>query len=268
MLIGLAALVTLTGCIPAREATRVVTTAFAVAGPVDLDVSTSNGRVRVYGVEGASEVQVTATLRSRGSIPAEAADRVAQIEVGMTQDGDHLVLEYDADGHPLDVRMYSGVDFEIVAPAATDADVETSNGWIDVVGVEGILDLRTSNSKIEVTHIVGKLTAATSNGAILLEEIEGVVDAETSNERISFSGRLISGSDHRLVTSNGRIDVAVESDVSLHIEARTSNAEIVTSLLLIGDTTGNAWDAVLNPPATGTLTLATSNGRIEIHGIL
>ena len=69
-------------------------------------------------------------------------------------------------------------------------------------------------------------------------------------------------------TSNGRIDLALRSDASLIIEASTSNASISTDLPLIGDTEGKEWSAVLNPPATGTLTLQTSNGQIEILGIL
>jgi hypothetical protein len=78
---------------------------------------------------------------------------------------------------------------------------------------------------------------------------------------------LVAGVDHRMVTSNGRIDLAIRSDASLNIEARTSNSSIVSTLLLVGDTDGQEWSATLNPPASGTLTLLTSNGQIEMHGI-
>jgi hypothetical protein len=39
-------------------------------------------------------------------------------------------------------------------------------------------------------------------------------------------------------------------------------------LPLVGDTDGQDWSAALNPPASGTLRLTTSNGQIGIHGIL
>ena len=286
-LLGAAALLTLTGCIPLREATRTLTESFDVLGidTVDLDARSSNGSVSVRGIVGATTVEVTATLRSRGSTLAEASVRVAQIDVTMTQSGDRILLEYDATDHPLGVRTYSGVDFEVTVPVAVDVDVDTSNGSIRIDDVAGILGLDTSNGRITVADAIGDLDAETSNGTIEIERFEGLLRAETSNGRIEiddfegavdattsngpiqFSGALIDTADHRLVTSNGRIDVDIPSDASLRIVAQTSNGSISTTLPLIGDTDGRAWDAVLNPPATGTLTLETSNSGIAIESL-
>ena len=289
---GLLALVgaalALAGCveIPIHEATRTLEGSFDVTGAVDLDVFTSNGRVTVRGIEGQTTVEVIAALRSRGGSLIEAANRAAQIVVEMIHDGNHVVLSYDAGAHPWDVRRYSGVDFEITVPTTVDVEVGTSNGRIEVADVAGVLELVTSNGAIEVSNAIGEVDASTSNGTIEVETFEGVldlgtsngriemenvigvVDARTSNGRIAFSGMLVDGIDHRMATSNGRIDIALRSDASLIIEARTSNASISTDLPLIGDTEGKEWSAVLNPPATATLTLETSNGEIEILGIL
>ena len=289
---GLLALVgaalALAGCveIPIHEATRTLEGSFDVTGTVDLDVSTSNGQVTVRGVDGQTSVEVIATVRSRGDSLIAAANRAAQIVVEMTHSGNHIVLSYDASAHPWGVRRYSGVDFEVTLPTTVDVEVGTSNGRIEVADVAGVLELVTSNGAIEVSNAIGEVDASTSNGTIEVETFEGVldlgtsngriemenvigvVDAQTSNGRIAFSGILVDGIDHRMATSNGRIDIALRSDASLIIEARTSNASISTDLPLIGDTEGKEWSAVLNPPATGTLTLQTSNGQIEILGIL
>ncbi|MFC2105144.1 DUF4097 domain-containing protein [Candidatus Bipolaricaulota bacterium] len=281
------ALLALSGCmgLPLYEATQTLEGSFDVTGVVDLDVSTSNARVTVRGVEGQTSVEVIATLRSRGGSLVEAANRVAQIVVEMLHDGNHIMLSYDAGAHPWNVRRYSSVDFEITVPPTVDIEVGTSNGRIEISAVTGILDLDTSNGAIDVSDVFGELVASTSNatisvdtyegtldldtsnGRIEMESVTGVIDAQTSNGRIAFSGTLIEGMDHRMATSNGRIDVVLPTDASLIIDARTSNASISTNLLLIGDTEGREWNAVLNPPATGTLTLQTSNGGIEIHGI-
>jgi len=286
VLIGVA--LALGGCveIPIHEATQTVQGSFDVVGAVDLDVFTSNGRVTVRGVAGQTTVEVAATLRSRGDTLIDAANRAARIAVAMVHDGNYVVLRYDASAHPWDVRRYSGVDFEITVPATVDVEVGTSNGRIEISDVIGILDLTTSNGAIEVSDAVGEADASTSNGAIAvdtfegilrlatsngritMENIVGVVDAQTSNGNIAFSGMPVDGNDHRMKTSNGRIDIALRSDASLIIAARTSNASISTDLPLIGDTEGKEWSAVLNPPATGTLSLETSNGSIEILGIL
>ena len=285
-LLGVA--VALSGCleIPIHEATRTLEGNFDVTGTADLDVHTSNGRVTVRGAEGETRVTVVATLRSRGDSMIAAANRVAQIVVEMIHDGNHVVLRYNAAAHPWDVRRYSGVDFDITVPATVDADVETSNGRIEVSDAVGILELDTSNGAIEISDVVGEVDAATSNGTIAIDGFEGVldltttngriemedavaaVDAYTSNGLISFAGTLAEGLDHRMVTSNGRIDVTVPVTSSLILQARTSNATITTNLPLVGDTEGKEWSAVLNPPATTVLTLETSNGAIQILGTL
>ncbi len=284
----LGALLALSGCfgLPLYEATRVVEGSFAVTGAVDLDVWTSNGRVTVRGVVGQTSIEVTATIRSRGDSEIAAAARAAQVVVDMFHDGDHLELEYDASAHPWDVRRYTGVDFEITVPTTADVEVDTSNGRIGVTDVTGIFELDTSNGTIEVTDGLGEVHASTSNGQVSvarfegilelrtsngrveMENVDGIVDARTSNGRIAFTGTLVEGIDHRMTTSNGRIDVALPADLSMIIEAETSNSTISTNLPLIGDTEGKEWSAVLNPPATGTLTLETSNGQIEILGTL
>ncbi len=282
----LGAALALGGCveIPLYEANRILEASFAVTGPVDLDVWTSNGRVTIRGVEGQTTIEVIATIESRGDSLIAATNRAMQVNVEMIQDGNHVELEYDASAHPWDVRRYTGVDFEVTVPATADVEVDTSNGRIDVSDVTGVFSLDTSNGKIEVTDAVGEVHASTSNGTIAItrvdgildlhtsnnriemEEVNGIVDATTSNGRIEFSGTLVEGVDHSMTTSNGRIDVAIPSDTSMIINAWTSNSTISTNLLLIGDTEGKEWSAVLNPPATGTLTLETSNGPIEILG--
>ena len=80
-----------------------------------------------------------------------------------------------------------------------------------------------------------------------------------------FSGVLV-GSSHRLRTSNGRINVELQPQASIAIDAETSSGHISTTLPLVGDTHGNAWSASLNPPANTTLDLRTSNGSIRIEG--
>ena len=286
LMLGALTLLGLTGCVLPEEATLEMTASFAVGeGAVDLEIVSSNGRATVLGVEGQATVEVTATLRSRGSTLTEAMLRVAQINVEMTQDGNQIVLRYDAGDHPLDVRLYSGVDFQVTVPVLTNVGAETSNGRIEIRDLSGILFLetsngridvadtlaelhaRTSNGRIAVEHVEGILDLRTSNGKIEMEGVDGIVDAQTSNGAIRFSGMLIPEADHRMVTSNSRIDLAIRSDASLIIDAETSNGSIVSTLPLIGDTSGNEWSAVLNPPATGTLTLQTSNGQIEMHGI-
>ena len=284
-----AALLTFVGCdddwrTPAVRSTRQEEATFVVGGSAVLDIESSNGEILVHGVEGAEEVHVIATLSTRGDTLEEAEERLDEIVYHMTQEGEIVHLRYRASEQESDIRRYSGVSFDVAVPTETRVDAETSNGAMTIEAVSGRLTLDTSNGAIEVRDVVGDVFADTSNGAIEVERVQGVlrldtsngaieiidvaatIDADTSNGRIEFAGALV-GDSHRMETSNGRIEVAVPVDASLTIDARTSNATISTDLPLEGDTEGESWTAVLNPPATATLTLRTSNGSIRIEGL-
>lgn len=265
------------------EATEVVAATFTLDGLPTFDIDSSNGRVRITGVEGQTDVQVVATLSSRGETLEEATDRVSRILIHMEQDVDRIVLRYVASEQEADVRKYSGVSFDVTAPPLIAQFVaDTSNGAIEARSVQGTFNLDTSNGHIIVESAMGDVIADTSNGRISIESFEGSlrldtsngeieihdvvasVDANTSNGRIDFSGTL-AGPTHRLSTSNGRLTFRVSVDSSLNIEARTSNATISTTLPLVGDTIGDSWNAALNPPATIHVELRTSNGDIRIE---
>lgn len=274
------------------EAIRELTETYEIAGLLDLDVESSNGYVIVQAedtvdvtVQSAdtTSVSVKATLRSRADTLERAQERVNAIVVEMVQAGDSLLLRYNSADQSLDVRRHSGVSFEVTVPAQADVEVDTSNGAITIRGIEGqfnldtsngaidlydligVVDADTSNGAIDVNGFNGVLQLETSNGAIDIEDTEAAVNARTSNGRIDFSGVLV-GDSHQLRTSNGAINVEVSLDAAITFNASTSIGSISTNLTLIGDTEGRDWNASLNPPATQTLELRTSNGNIRIEG--
>jgi hypothetical protein len=262
-------------------ATRADSVAFPAAGIPILEIESSNGAVDVRGVPGQTEVRVTATVTSRGSTQAQANERVAAVSLRMAQQGGRILLAYRASEQAEDVRRYTGVAFEVTAPPGLDVRAATSNGAISAASVQGRLHLTTSNGAIDASDAIGQLRAVTSNGRIhaarcqgtldletsngeiAMEDVSATVDAHTSNGAIAFSGTLI-GPANSLETSNGRIRLAVPGTASLEIAAKTSSASISSALPLVGDTQGKEWLATLNPPATAAVSLATSNGAIEV----
>ncbi|MFC2099494.1 DUF4097 domain-containing protein [Candidatus Bipolaricaulota bacterium] len=267
------------------RATEIRTVSFTPGGAPTFDIDSSNGAIRVTGVDGQVDVQVTAELTSRGETLEEANERVGRIIAHMEQDGDLIRLQYRASEQDEDVRKYSGVSFSVTAPPVlADLSADSSNGSIIVHNVEGVLELDTSNGMIGVEDFRGELIADTSNGSIDVARAEGVlrldtsngsidivdvvasVDADTSNGRIEFAG-VLAGEAHRFTTSNGSIRFRVPADSSLAIEAHTSNASISTNLPLIGHVSGTTWDAELNPPASVRVELRTSNASIRIEGL-
>jgi len=264
------------------EANREITQVYEIATLLDLTVESSNGYVVVQSAE-ATDVIVTAKLRSRADTLEKAEERVNALVVDMIETGDNLLVRYRSSDQSVDVRKYSGVSFEVTVPIQADVRVDTSNGSITVRGIEGQFDLDTSNGAIDLTDLVGVVNADTSNGRIDVDNVSGVlnletsngaidiedsevsVDARTSNGKIDFSGVLL-GDRHQMRTSNGAITVRVPVEASITFDASTSIGSISTGLTLVGDTEGRDWNATLNPPATQTLELRTSNGSIRIEG--
>ncbi|MEA3238585.1 MAG: hypothetical protein U9Q94_02250 [Candidatus Bipolaricaulota bacterium] len=134
------------------------------------------------------------------------------------------------------------------APAVVEAI--SSNGTIPIRGMEGVEQM--------------SVTATLHSRGDTIEE--ATVDAETSNGAIFFSGRILPDT-HRMRTSNEAIQVTIPRDLAILINADTSNGSITSSLGLVGDTKGNSWSALLNPPIKSTLTLKTSNGVISMDGL-
>ena len=268
----------------AAKSEEIVETTFPVDGSPVLHIDSSNGAVSVRGVEGQTEVRVTATLVSGGKTLEEAEDRRERIVVRMTQTGNEITLAYRQSEQDDDVKRYSGVQFDVTTPIDVEVDIDTSNGAIDLNGLTGLfqvetsngaidadsltgdLDAETSNGRISVYRSVGTFDLHTSNGEIRLEDVEGTIEADTSNGQILFHGLPV-GDRHELRTSNGRIEVAIPSDCSVAIDAETSNSSISTDLPLVGDTQGDEWSATLNGPATVLMVLRTSNGNIRIESL-
>jgi len=269
---------------PTHESSEIRQAAFAVSGSPSVDVTVSNGRVTIRGQAGMTEVRMTMTLHNRGASIVRAENRVDEMVVRASQEGDRIVLRYDSSEQSEVAREYGRVDFDVTMPAAGDVFADVGIGAIDVEGTEGevvlkttdgdiaatdiagALDARASNGAIDVANVQGALLLDSSNGRLRMSEIEGSVDAETANGDVLFRGRLL-GASHRIRTANGDITVELPNDLAITIDATASNGIETTDLAVVGDIEGREWLATLNPPASALLELFTSNGRIEIRAV-
>jgi hypothetical protein len=266
-------------------ASETSTVLFPAHGILALDVASANGAITVRGEADLQTASLTVTKRSRGDTLKEAQDRVGRIRVHAELVASELRGAYRGAEQEEDVRRYSGVDFDVVVPAGCHVTVNTSNGEIEVVAVQGTTTLETSNGAVEVRAAKGSLSINTSNGRIAVVDFEGdiradtsngeiwidraagLIDAETSNGAVYYAGRPAANAANRLRTSNGLIEVNVPADAAIRFEASVSSGKIRSALPLVGDTEGDEWLATLNAPADTNLTLRTSNGSIRIDAL-
>lgn len=241
---------------------------FAVEGTPTLDVRTENGFIEVKpGVDG--EVHVHATLRGTDKIDYE-----------VSQDGNTITVTA-----LIDTGWFSdaGADITITTPAVSDLELDTSNGRVEIDGIQGSVDIHSSNGRISLQNVKGDFDASTSNarisvdrmegtaklkssnGAIDLQNVIGEFDASTSSGSISFNGRMIAGSYNRLTSSNGNVNIELWSPVSISLDASTSNGDITCEVPIMATTTED--DHLVGTIGNGEtgLYIETSNGDVTIR---
>jgi hypothetical protein len=142
-----------------------------------------------------------------------------------------------------------------------DSDIKSSNGAITAINIKGNVKADTSNGSGTFTDIAGSLNIQTNNGSLTLKNITGTVVAESSNG--SIKGSSVINGKWNLVTSNGRITLAVPKNSNASIEADTSNGKIG------GDF---EWKKGDKTHLTGTMgsgenkiSLKSSNGSIDVN---
>jgi hypothetical protein len=254
------------GCTAGPTETR--DDSFSINGTATLIVNSDNGWITVNaGTD--DEVRVQATLRG-----------IDRIDYKVSQDGNTITVLAEIDQGWFISNV--GVGITITAPVNADVELETSNGAIELNGIEGTGTLgtsngkivlenvkgdfegETSNGKIEVDTLEGTAFLRTSNGGLDLQEVTGEVDAETSNGRISYSGDMIAGGDNRLITSNGDVDVQLLGTPGIKLDASTSNGDVTSELPITATTTSDDHLVGTIGDGEADLYIRTSNGDITI----
>ncbi len=227
---------------------------FRVSSAPRLVVNGFNGRIVVNtGSDGTIRVQ--ATLKK--------ADK---IDYKTTKDGDTVSVEAKEKGRSISIFGQSpGAEIEVTVPVQTIVELRTSNGGIEIYGIERSGTLRTSNGKIVMENVKGDFDADTSNGSITVSTMEGTVKLETSNGRINFTGELTPGGINEMKTSNGSITVSLEGEPSVELDASTSNGSVSSKLPILASSTGDHHLAGSIGNAEAELNIRTSNGSVTVQ---
>jgi DUF4097 and DUF4098 domain-containing protein YvlB len=246
-----------------------------------VEIRIPNGKVEVLGTT-ENEISYTGELLVNAASQVKANENIKS-NWKVRQNGDTLELVLEQKGPKW--NLFSIFDWTQKSPHLTvqipqslltkietsngsvqvkdingEADIKTSNGAITVLNVQGNVKADTSNGSGTFTNIKGSLDIQTNNGSLNLTNISGSVTAESSNGSIKGSS-LING-DWDVITSNGRINLAIPKNSNANIEADTSNGKIG------GDFD---WEKGDKTHCTGTIgtgenkvSLQSSNGSIDV----
>jgi len=236
--------------------TEVREDSFVVEGSPQLVVRSENGSISVE-TGGTGAIQVTTKIKNPPNMEYRAV-----------QTGNTVEVTTDVKGGINFFRRGGGADVRVVVPESIDLDLETSNGAIEVEGVEvtALASLESSNGRITLKDVTGDVKIKTSNGRINIQDFTGQVEAQTANGSIDFAGTLRNDSENALRTSNGSIDVMLVETPGVEVDASTNNGKVKNDLpiTISGET---SEDHLVGSIGTGGrhLLLRTSNGSITIR---
>jgi len=112
-----------------------------------------------------------------------------------------------------------------------DAHVATSNGSVHVTRLHGNVDAHSSNGSVEVNDVNGRMSFRTSNGSVHAENAHGAFEAETSNGGVHVHlADSDAGQPIRVSTSNGPIELQMDSPRASEVVARTSNGSVTVRM--------------------------------------
>ncbi len=236
--------------------TEVREDSFVVGGSPQLVLRSENGSISVE-TGGTGVIQVTTTIKNPANVEYRAVQR-----------GNTVELTADVKGGINIFRRGGGADVRVVVPESVDLDLETSNGAIEVEGVEvtALASLESSNGRVILNDVTGDVKVRTSNGRINIHDFTGQIEAQTDNGSIDFTGTLRGGSENELRTSNGSIDVMLVETPGVEVDASTNNGKVKSDLpiTISGET---SEDHLVGSIGTGGrhLLLRASNGSITIR---
>lgn len=208
------------------------------AEPV-IHVTNGPGRVRIKGVAGLENVQISAKRHARGYNPAAAKENASGVSVDVSREGS--VLEISSNG-----GRGTGVDYDLKVPPGSTVEVESAAGDVEVSGLDNNVTVRAESGDIDVEDVQGSIaieaprgdvtvksvSTETGNAEITLDSgdltlkdlVVGFLEARVETGDVDFTGRF-SGNGSVFVQT-GNIDVRLPSEDVKDLNFETRVGEI------------------------------------------
>jgi hypothetical protein len=187
-----------------------------VTGPVDLDVATHSGVIRISPGE-AGVVRIRGILRAQRWIFgfADPAGRVADLAARppVEQSGNCIRV-----GDLGDRWLLRGISvlIEIAVPHDTRVRALVDAGDVRISGIAGPVLSSADSGSIEITDIAGDVRASADSGSIRIQRVQGAVDAQADSG--SIEALDIGGSIHAR-TDSGEIRLSQTAAAPVSAEA-------------------------------------------------
>ena len=237
---------------------------YDINSPASLKVVTNDGNIDIK--PGSSDkMEVHFIVRQKGRLLDISREELDEdIELIVVRSNNTLSISAK-DRRPQNWTRSKNVSIRVYAPKRTTCELYTSDGNIDIRGMEGDQKLKTSDGNIDASDIGGEVYAKTSDGNIVMDEIDDSVEVITSDGNIQ--ARRIRGAVD-LSTSDGNITVVEcsgknklkTSDGSISFDRVNGSLSAVTSDGNIRGTLDEVRDEIYMRTSDGTIDITVPDG--------
>ena len=196
----------------------------AVTGPVDLDIRTGSGGIRID--TGATDtVHVVARILANYRF-ADPEGRVKQIEANppIQQEGNTIRI-----GQVGDNELYRNVSigYDVTVPAATRVHSIVGSGGQTIRHLQGPVDATAGSGGLRIEETTGEVHATTGSGGLRLTGVRGAVHARAGSGGILIEGQPLAPWDVR--TGSGGIRMSVADKTPFELDANAGSGGISSS---------------------------------------
>lgn len=212
-----------------------------------VEIINVNGKVDVQAGEGTA-VEVVATRVGSGSTQEAAKEALQRIQIAEDVSGDAIRIETRIDKSGDWGHRGTAVEYVVRVPKSIQVKAVTTNGGVELRGLDG------------------KVVAEVSNGGVRGREIGGPIEATSTNGGVDVELTRVADAGVKLECTNGGIQLRLPSDARASISARVTNGGIDTAGLAI-QTVGEASHRRLSGDLNGggpRIALEGTNGGIKI----
>ena len=211
----------------------------------------------------------------------------ADLDWSVAQESDVVTVRARALVHPFRWPRYffSGgprADLAVLVPAEADLDVSTSLDQVVVVGVKGMLSIEASvarvsmekcegtvritgkTGQIDLKEVSGTVAVDSTTGPVTLENVNGTVSVRNTTGPVRFLGNL-SGGENRFRTNTGPIEVALQGQSDLAVEAYSRLGSVTCIPELAGARYERGQYTGRIGSGAGKLIVESTTGPITIH---
>lgn len=230
-----------------------------VSGPVDLDVVSGSGNIKVH-TGGSGSVHVYAVIHARDSwFGLSAQEKIKRLQANppIEQQGNTIHVGRIEER---ELQQNISIDYDLTVPAQTKVSSQTGSGNQNIDGVQLALNARTGSGNITLDNIGADAHIRSGSGDLKITSVKGALDAQTGSGNIRAHG--IAGG----VSANagsGEIEVEQVASGSVKVGTGSGNVKLYGVKGGLRAETGSG-DITVDGDPTGDWRVGAGSGNIDL----